>query len=181
MTELPIVCPRVTLRRLEPNDLRAFQAYRHDPEVGRYQGWEPESDDAATAFLTECQTATLLARGRWCQVGIGLNPDARLIGDIGIYLAQDGAHAELGFSLARAHQGQGLATEAVQAALTWVFTATQVHRVVGVTDARNGASARLLARLGMRLEKTMQAKFRGQMCTEHQYAVLRAQAALPQL
>jgi RimJ/RimL family protein N-acetyltransferase len=37
------------LRRLSAEDLLLFQAYRSDPEVGRYQGWEP-MDDAVAAF-----------------------------------------------------------------------------------------------------------------------------------
>ena len=32
------------LRRMRPEDLTAFQAYRALPELGRYQGWSPMSD-----------------------------------------------------------------------------------------------------------------------------------------
>jgi hypothetical protein len=36
---LPIATARTTLRRLSTDDVAAFQAYRTDPEVGRWQGW----------------------------------------------------------------------------------------------------------------------------------------------
>ena len=31
---------RLVLRRFRPEDLDAFVAYRSDPQVARYQGWE---------------------------------------------------------------------------------------------------------------------------------------------
>lgn len=173
MSALPIQCPRVTLRRLRASDLADFQAYRHDPAVGLYQGWSPEPDEVALAFLLDMASATLLAPGAWCQVGIALTEGDRLIGDIGIHVAADLGQAELGFSLARPHQGRGLATEAVQAALTWVLASVAVPRVIGVTDARNVASARLLERVGMRFVKAMETRFRGAPCTEHLYALER--------
>ena len=173
MSALPLIGPRVTVRRLRSADVADFQAYRLDPEVGRFQGWEPTTDEEAAAFLTEMGGATPLAPGRWTQVGVALAGTDRLIGDIGIYVAAERTHAELGFSLGRPHQGQGLATEAVQAVLTWVFEAAGVPRVIGITDARNLASARLLERVGMDLERVIETRFRGAPCMEHLYAVLR--------
>ena len=48
------------LRRLHPDDLAAFQAYRTDPAVGRWQGWTAQSDAQALAFLTEMAAIPLL-------------------------------------------------------------------------------------------------------------------------
>jgi hypothetical protein len=41
------------LRRLATADLAAFQAYRTDAALGRYQGWSPMTDAEARAFLEE--------------------------------------------------------------------------------------------------------------------------------
>jgi hypothetical protein len=41
----------IRLRRFRDSDLAAFQAYRHDPEVGRWQGWTPGPDALALDFL----------------------------------------------------------------------------------------------------------------------------------
>jgi RimJ/RimL family protein N-acetyltransferase len=161
------------LRRLASDDLPEFQAYRHDPELGRYQGWSPMSDDEATAFLREMSTAPLFNSGGWTQIAIADPDSGLLIGDIGVFLAQDGRHAEVGFTLARHAQGRGVAAAAVRDVVNLIFDATEVDRVVGITDARNSASVRLLERVGMRRTEVKNVVFRGEQCVEYIYAVLR--------
>lgn len=160
------------LRRLASDDLPEFQAYRHDPELGRYQGWSPMSDEEATAFLREMNTAPLLNPGNWTQIGIAEPDSGLLIGDIGVFLDQDGRYAEVGFTLARHAQGRGVAAAAVRETVNLIFAATEVDRVFGITDARNYASVRLLERVGMRKTATKNAVFRGEQCVEYVYAVL---------
>jgi aminoglycoside 6'-N-acetyltransferase len=153
--------------------LPEFQAYRHDPELGRYQGWLPLSDKEASAFLSEMNAAPLFNPGNWTQIAIAEPDSDRLIGDIGVFLDQEGRYAELGFTLARHAQGRGVAAAAVREAINIIFAGTQVERVFGITDARNSASVRLLERVGMRRTETTNAVFRGEQCVEYVYAVLR--------
>lgn len=170
---LPHIGARVRLRRLTQADLPAFQAYRHDAELGRYQGWLPQTDAQAQAFLDEMSRATLLAPGAWVQLGIVDGRDDALIGDIGLCVSSTGESAEIGFTLRASSQGHGLAGEAVRAAIQLVFAATAVARIVGITDARNLASIRLLERVGMRRSSTGPAEFRGAACIEHVHELLR--------
>jgi hypothetical protein len=60
--QLPRFGNGFVLRRLRADDLAEFQAYRRDPELGRYQGWLPVSDEEALAFLREMNAAPLLNR-----------------------------------------------------------------------------------------------------------------------
>jgi len=170
---LPIATPRLRLRRLVPDDLAQFQAYRTDPEVGRWQGWTATGDTAARLFLEQNAMVPLFVPGEWFQLGIALAQDdgaGPLIGDIGIGLDEaDPTRAEIGFSLHLAWQGRGLAAEAVDAARTLAFTQGGVTRLRAVTDTRNAASIRLLERLGFRLEGTVPAIFRGEACEEHHF------------
>jgi aminoglycoside 6'-N-acetyltransferase len=161
------------LRRLSCDDLPGFQAYRHDPELGRYQGWLPMSDDEASAFLSEMNTATLLNPGSWTQIAIAEPDSGHLIGDIGLFLDQGGRYAEVGFTLARHAQGRGIATSAVREAIGLIFAATEVDRVFGITDSRNSASIRLLESVGMRKTETTAAVFRGEQCVEYVYVMRR--------
>lgn len=171
---LPRLGSRFMLRRLAADDVAAFQAYRHDPELARYQGWSPMSDEEARAFLVAMTGAALLDPGSWTQIGIAEPASRRLIGDIGVCLAPDGRCAEIGFTLARHAQGRGVATEAVRAAIGLIFDSSgTVDRVIAVTDARNHASVRLLERVGMQRSQTRDAVFRGEPCVEHVYAVAR--------
>jgi aminoglycoside 6'-N-acetyltransferase len=167
---LPIVSGIAVLRRLELNDLTAFQAYRSDPKVGRYQGWSVMSDEEARAFLSDMNTCQLLQPGIWLQLGIAEPVSMRLLGDIGLHLAESQEEAEVGFTLSPQAQGRGIATVAVSAAIEFVFRHTPAKRVIGVTDARNIASIRLLARVGMQKRGSAPAVFRGESCIENSYA-----------
>ena len=178
---LPHETPSLRLRRLREADLPHFQAYRSDAELGRYQGWLPMDDSAALAFLQAMAGSAFCPPGAWCQLGIAERGNDGLIGDIGIHLQADGSAAEIGFTLARQAQGRGLALEAVQAAIDLVFAHTAAARVVGVTDARNSASVRLLERAGMRRFTTLDAVFRGQACVEHHHVRHRHGLATPLL
>src|SRR5690348_15191588 len=60
--------------------------------------------------------------------------------------------AEVGFIFDPRHQGKGFATEAARALIGWAFGSAGLHRVYGRTEARNAASARVLEKLGRRLE-----------------------------
>jgi aminoglycoside 6'-N-acetyltransferase len=162
-----------TLRRLRLDDLAAFQAYRRDPELGRYQGWLPMSEAPARAFLAEMSEARLFAPGEWIQLGIAEPASDRLIGDIGIFLAPDGGSGEIGFTLEPSSQGRGVATAAVQAAARLVFSATPARFILGITDTRNAASIRLLERAGFRHSESRDAVFRGEPCREAVYVLPR--------
>jgi ribosomal-protein-alanine N-acetyltransferase len=163
----------IVLRRLSTADLGAFQAYRGDAELGRYQGWSAMPDEAARAFLAEMSEVALFRPGEWAQIGIALPDGAALIGDIGLHLAEDARHAEIGFTLSRSAQGRGLATAAVREALQLVFECSTAERVLGITDASNFASIALLKRVGMRALETRDAIFRGEACVEVVYALSR--------
>lgn len=178
---LPHDTQRLRLRRLHEADLPHFQAYRHDAELGRYQGWLPMDDNAAQAFLQEMAGSPFCPPGAWCQLGIANRGSDRLIGDIGIHLQADRSAAEIGFTLARHAQGQGLALEAVGAAIDLVFAHTPAQRVLGITDARNGASVRLLERAGLRRFTTLDAVFCGEACVEHHHVRHRHALAVPLL
>jgi len=161
------------LRRLDRSDLAAFQAYRHDPEVGRYQGWSAMSDEEALAFLSSMANAPLFQPGQWTQFGIASTRTRYLLGDIGLHVSDDGRTLGIGFTLSRGAQGRGIATAAVREAIQLAFERTAVERVVGVTDERNVASARLLQRLGLTFVASHEAVFKGEPCVEATYAMAR--------
>lgn len=174
MTEawfLPAPAGRVRLRRLRSHDLADFQAYRQDPQVGLYQGWQAQSDTEALAFLQQMAEAPLLQPGVWCQLGMADAVSDQLIGDIGICLAADAASAEIGFSLRAARQGQGFAAEGVGALISMLWAHTPAAEVRAITDARNRGSIHVLERLGFARVDSQAAVFRGEACVEHHYCL----------
>lgn len=170
-TRFPIVTDRTVLRRLTPADLVDFQHYRHDEEVGRYQGWLPQTDAEATALLEKYGEAEFFQPGIWFQVGIADRETDTLIGDIGTCLSASEPEAEIGFSLCRESQGLGLGTEAIGAMIKFLFEQTDIRRIIGVTDARNIAAMKTLEKLGMRRLQTNMAMFQGAPCEEHLFAL----------
>jgi RimJ/RimL family protein N-acetyltransferase len=168
---LPWRSPRLTLRRLRPGDLPRFQAYRHDPEVGRYQGWAPSSDEEATAFLAEMSEAPFGRLGEWLQIAIADGADDVLLGDLGLFVDASGSEAEFGITLAATAQGKGLAEEAARTLTDGLRAHTAIRRLIAITDTRNAPSARLLRRLGMQLEAEKEAEFNGEPCREWHFAL----------
>jgi aminoglycoside 6'-N-acetyltransferase len=116
----------------------------------------------------------LLQPGEWSQIGIADPDGLGLIGDIGLLLADDGSQAEIGFGLRRQSQGRGMGTAAVREAIDLVFERTDAERVLGIVDARNIRSIRLLERVGMHVTESRDAIFRNQPCVEHIYAISRS-------
>jgi ribosomal-protein-alanine N-acetyltransferase len=58
----------------------------------------------------------------------------------------------LGYALGKGHQGEGYMTEALTAAIDYVFTQINLHRIMANYMPHNHRSANLLERLGFRIE-----------------------------
>jgi aminoglycoside 6'-N-acetyltransferase len=176
----PITLTRVRIRPLRPDDLDALLAYRSDPEVAHYQGYEPFTASRAEAFLRAVQTPAWGEPGKWMQLGIELADTGLLIGDIGLKPeAFDVRILELGFSLSAAWQGQGLASEALNGLIGYAFTRQAAHRIYAYTDIRNTRAVSLLQRLHFRQEGTTLQSFwnKGAWRDEYLFAQLASEWA----
>src|SRR4026208_395624 len=106
---------RLIIRRFVAADAEAFAAYRGDSEAARYQAWEcPYSLSEARSFIAMLHRLAPGRPGTWFQFAVTLASSGVLIGDVALRTdATDARHAELVFTFAAPHQGQGYATEAV--------------------------------------------------------------------
>lgn len=148
--------PRLRLDALHPEDAPALFRYRSDPEVARYQGWQPVALADADRFIGK-QPATPMP-GAWFQRAIRWR-DGALIGDLGFCLSGDGL-GEFGITMAPEQQGRGFAREAAQALLGELFGRLDVHRVHASVDPRNDAGMALMRSLGLRQEAHFRESFR---------------------
>jgi RimJ/RimL family protein N-acetyltransferase len=167
---------RLRLRHFTDADLAAFMAYRNDPEVAKYQSWTGISEPEARAFLQEQKEVQPGVPGLGFQIAIELKETGVLIGDCYFTINEhDDRQAEIGYSLSRAYQGQGFATEAVSCFLTYAFLTFDLHRITAMTDCENAASVALLERLGMRREGhfLQNVWFKGKWGDEYLYAILK--------
>lgn len=150
----PIVTPRLHLRPLVEDDVDALLAYRADPEVCRYLPFEPMTPEVVRARLAGDWARTeLTAEGQSLTLGVEERASGRLVGDV-LLVFHSAVHAagEIGYVLHPDVRGRGYANEASATLLGLGFDGLGLHRVVARLDARNGASARLAARLGLRHE-----------------------------
>jgi putative acetyltransferase len=160
---------RLVLSTLTPDDAEPLFAYRSDPEVQRYQYFEPKSVDDALAFIA-AEDDDL---PEWHQLGIRLRESAELIGDVGFKLSpNDSGRAELGVTLAPAFQRHGFATEAVTALVGHLSGDRDVRQVFVSIDPRNTASSDLFKRLGFRMEALLRGSlwFKGEWVDDAIYA-----------
>jgi aminoglycoside 6'-N-acetyltransferase len=166
---------RLFLRQFKASDLEAFLAYRNDPEVARYQGWDiPYPREKAIEFVEKMQTASPM-QSKWLQIAIELKSTHEMIGDVAFFIMRnDERQALIGYSLARPCWGNGYAHEAVLRLLTFLFDELNLHRVVAECDVENQSSWKLLEKLGFRREAHLVENifFKGSYGNEYHYAML---------
>jgi RimJ/RimL family protein N-acetyltransferase len=177
----PLRTERLELRPHDAGDLEAFHAIRSNPEVARYLYNEPLSLDEARAKLDlRIGARALAAENDWLPAAIVERASGVMVGDVGLnWRSVEHRTGEIGFTVDPAYQGRGYATEAARALLDWGFREFGLHRVIGRTEVRNTGSARVLERLGMRLEATLVENewVKGEWQSELQYAILRREWA----
>ena len=67
----PLMTLRLTIAPLTTHDAAGFVAYRQDPDVARWQGWDPTHSDAEAAKLIASQpSADVPDSGGWLQLAI---------------------------------------------------------------------------------------------------------------
>lgn len=144
---------RLILREFAEDDWARVLEYQSDPRYLRYYEWEARTPDDARAFVGMfLRWQGEQPRRKW-QLAVTLRESGLLVGNCGVRQAQAGARcAELGYELDPAYWGRGYATEAAQTMLAFAFGELGIHRVQAEVIAENTASARVLAKLGFRLE-----------------------------
>jgi RimJ/RimL family protein N-acetyltransferase len=163
--------PRLVLRRFRPSDAPAFQEYRADPDVARYQSWDTTySPEDADTFMRSVAQESPGAPGEWFQFAAISATTGNLLGDVGLRAdPTEPGLFELGITLSPTHQNHGYATEMATAVIAYAFDRLAATTIQAITDTRNTASIRLFQRLNFELKETTEAVFKGSPCQEHTY------------
>ncbi len=143
---------RLRLRPFTAADAPAVQILAGAREIAdtTRQIPHPYADGMALTWIAT--HAELHAEGRALTLAIEIPEGPRLCGAIGLRLAREDRHAELGYWIGVADWGRGLCTEAAQAVLGYGFGSLGLHRIYAMYFARNPASGRVLEKLGMARE-----------------------------
>ena len=128
-------------------------AYQNDPLYLRYYHWTERSAEDVQAFVQMFLDGQAEQPRTKFQLAVTLKFDRQLIGNCGIRINNpDLREANIGYELASNYWGLGYGTEAARAILRFGFADLGMHRIWATTVAPNQGSARVLEKLGMRLE-----------------------------
>ena len=145
-----LVTERLLLRRSRPEDAEAISAYRTDPDVSRYQGWDRTDPDGVRGTIVEMTGRAPGEPGGWVQFSVEERAGGQLVGDVGLNPLDEQGVIEIGYTLAPRFQGNGYATEAVGALIAYAFDVLGADVVRAYAAAENAASIRLAERVGLR-------------------------------
>lgn len=146
--EVEIRTARLLLRAFRTDDVDDALAYRNDPEFARYLPHisQPFTREHAERFVETNMTEPWDTLPTFAIVLHG-----RVIGTVNFDVDPAARTAMLGYAVARAHWGRGLATEAATAAIDWAFAEHDLVEIWASTDPDNTRSRRVLEKLGMTL------------------------------
>jgi ribosomal-protein-alanine N-acetyltransferase len=150
MTTTTIHTDRLRLRQWRDADLEPFAALSSDPEVMRFYR-SPLTRAQSDAFAARCRDhIDAFGYGPWAVEVAGGPP---FIGVVGLSRPDfRDLHTPLvnvSWRLVRTAWGRGYATEAARAAIAFAFGVLQLDEVCAVVAHANGASRRVMQRLGM--------------------------------
>ena len=150
----PLQTERLRLRPYGEEDFDALFAMRSNPESVRYLYIEPQTEDEVRATLARKIAGTsVVVEGDVLALAAELRATGEVVADVILHwVSREHALGEIGYCVHPAHAGCGYATEATRPLLEVAFDALALHRVIGRLEARNAASARVLEKLGLRLE-----------------------------
>ena len=144
---------RLLLHELLPADAADVFIFRSDPEVQKFNAEPMQHLSEAHAFIEEIRSKQ--AAQEELMWAVTFHEKNAVVGLIGFgYWNRYHHRAEVGYDLAHAYWGQGLASEAVKTIIDFGFQRMHLNRIEAGTIADNLRSVRLLERLGFRREGT---------------------------
>jgi RimJ/RimL family protein N-acetyltransferase len=148
----PLATDRLLLRRSRPEDAATISAYRSDPAVHRYQGWERTDVEGIEQQIEEMTMRAPGEAGGWVQLSVEEREGGRLVGDVGLSPADgEPGVVKVGYTIAPAFQGRGYATEAIRALVLYAFETLEADVVRAYASADNAPSIRVAEKVGMDL------------------------------
>ena len=172
---MEILTERLLLREFHDKDWEAVIDYQVEPLYLRYCAWKDRSPTDVQASIDWFIAAQHELPRRNYQLAVVDRSSGKLIGNCGLRL-NDGTlnEGDIGYEIAHTRWGQGLATEAAREMLRLGFEDLGLHRIWATCVSENIASAKVMVKLGMRLEGTLVERdfYKGKWWDHRLYAIL---------
>ena len=143
--------PRLRLTPVTLDDVDVLHRIWCDPKVRQFL-WDDVEIDRATAMQVVEQSVS-----DWSKHCYGFwlihDREGQALGFVGFRSAAETEEPELLFGLLPAYWNQGIATEAGEAALAYLFESGRFTSAWAAADPPNAASFRVMQRLGMTFDR----------------------------
>lgn len=168
---------RLILRRFVREDAAAmYRNWASDPEVTKYLTWPAHASELVSQRVLEDWVGAY-AKDSYYQWAITLKSHGEEpVGSISVVdMREDIAMAHIGYCIGKNWWHQGIASEALQAVMDFLFDAVGMNRLEARHDPRNPHSGRVMMKCGMRYEGTMRSADRNNqgICDACYYAQLK--------
>lgn len=144
--------PRLLLREFSSEDVGALAEVLGDPKVMEFSSNGPCTEDGTRQFIDWClDSYRNHGFGQWAIVD---RLSRAVIGFCGLSRVElDGAQEiEIGYRLAPGMWGQGLASEAAEAALEYGFSRCRIDSIIAIIATRHVASACVAEKVGFSID-----------------------------
>jgi [ribosomal protein S5]-alanine N-acetyltransferase len=155
--------------------LEAFIAWRSEPLTVRHNPLQPMTATEIAKMLesagSELSDLKKYEAYRWF---VAL--DADIVGTVSLKnISHSMGYAEIGYGIAQAHHGKGIATAAVSLLVDKVFAETSLRKLLAFVHDKNRPSCRVLEKLGFQKEGFLREHYiiNGKAENEALYCVLR--------
>lgn len=167
--------PRLILRSLTPDDVPDLRRWLARDEIYTYWG-RPASKGEREPETMFVDPRPWVKRKpspdfKWAMVSKDTNT---VIGDISVFDIENSRMGSVGYRLDPDLWGQGYTSEALAAAVDFIFTHTELDRLHATADVRNVASNRVLEKCSFVHEGTVRhGKMVSVYCDYHIWGLLR--------
>jgi len=174
-TKPTLETPRLILRTLTPDDVPDLRRWLARDEIYTYWG-RPASKGEREPELMFVDPRPWVKRKpspdfKWGVISRDTNA---VIGDISVFDIENSRMGSVGYRFDPEVWGNGYATEALAAAVDFIFTHTELDRLQATADVRNIASNRVLEKCGFLCEGTIRhGKMVSTYCDYHIWGMLR--------
>jgi ribosomal-protein-alanine N-acetyltransferase len=148
---VPIRTARLNLREFLISDFEAVHAYSSDPRVTRYLFFGPRDEDATADYLEGLLASQREQPRNRFELAVEEIASGHVIGACDLSFIERHV-VDLGYMLGIEKWGKGYATEIALALIDAAFFDLRAERVISTVDVNNGASIRVLEKIGMRWE-----------------------------
>lgn len=159
---------RLMLRPMTVADLEDYHAFISDDELLKYNYHAHKDKRESLEGLVMYNMASPLGR-----YAIELKETQRMIGNIVLYLNEEGDTVSIGYTLHANYHHQGYAIEAALALKDLVWKIADLKLLTASCDSRNSASEKVMKKLGMQLARRREGakNLRGEIVTMLDYEI----------